>query len=226
MEHFPRRRFLHLAAGAAALPAVSVIARAQTYPSRPITMIVAFAAGGATDVIGRLLAERMRTSLGQPVIIENVSGANGSIGTRRSAFARPDGYTINLGTMAAYVLNAVYYSLPYDVLNDFAPISPVAKDSFFLFGRTKMPTKDLRELITWLTTNPDKASAGIASVALQLVTVFFPERNRDAFCARAISWRRPRNPGPCRPANRPAVWSTGPATIDAGWHHKGLCGDR
>jgi tripartite-type tricarboxylate transporter receptor subunit TctC len=94
-------------------------------------MIVAFAAGGVTDVIGRLLAERMRTSLGQPVIIENVSGANGTIGTRRAALARPDGYTINLGPMAAHVLNAVYYSLPYDVLNDFAPISPVAMDSFF-----------------------------------------------------------------------------------------------
>ena len=93
----PRRRFLRLAAGAAALPAVSRIAWAQVYPSRPITMIVPSPAGSASDTIGRLVAERMRGSLGQPIIIENVSGADGSIGTGRVARARPDGYTIELG---------------------------------------------------------------------------------------------------------------------------------
>src|SRR5271169_5640170 len=100
-----RHRFLHLAAGAAALPAVSRIARAQGYPSRPITMIVPFPPGGGTDVVGRLLAERMRVSLGQPVIIENVGGANGSIGVGRAARARPDGYTIDLGSINTHVLN-------------------------------------------------------------------------------------------------------------------------
>src|SRR5262249_12897077 len=93
----PRRNVLHLAAGAAALPGVSRLARAQAYPSRPITMIVPFAPGGLTDVFGRVLAEGMRTSLGQPVIIENVGGANGSIGTSRVARAAPDGYTIVVG---------------------------------------------------------------------------------------------------------------------------------
>src|SRR5262252_11064067 len=93
----PRRTFLHLAVGAAALPAVSRTARTQAYPSRPITMIVPFAPGGLTDVIGRILAEGMRTLLGQPVIIENVGGANGSIGTGRVARAAPDGYTLVVG---------------------------------------------------------------------------------------------------------------------------------
>src|SRR6516165_10514273 len=93
----PRRRFLHLAAGAAALPAMSRMARAQAYPSRPITMIVPFAPGGGSDVIGRIIAEPMRTSLGQPVIIENVVGAAGSLGTGRVARAAPDGYTVDLG---------------------------------------------------------------------------------------------------------------------------------
>jgi len=90
----PRRRILHLAAGAAALPAISRIAGAQTYPTRPITMIVPFAAGGATDVIARLVADRMRGRIEQPIIIENVGGAEGSIGVGRAARARPDGYTL------------------------------------------------------------------------------------------------------------------------------------
>jgi tripartite-type tricarboxylate transporter receptor subunit TctC len=93
----PRRKFLHLAAGSAALPAVSRIALAQAYPTRPITMIVSAAAGSATDLTGRLVAERMRASLGQPIIIENVGGADGSIGVGRAARARPDGYTIDIG---------------------------------------------------------------------------------------------------------------------------------
>ena len=96
MKPFPRRRFLHLAAGAVALPAVTRDAHAQAYPTRPITMIVAFAAGGPTDVFGRVLAARMRDSLKQPVIIENVSGADERIGVGRAARARPDGYTIEL----------------------------------------------------------------------------------------------------------------------------------
>ena len=89
-----RRKFLRLAAGAVALPAISRVAKAQAYPSRPITVIVPYAAGGATDVLGRVLAERMRGSLGQPIIIENVAGADGNIGTGRAARARPDGYAI------------------------------------------------------------------------------------------------------------------------------------
>src|SRR5580704_14528232 len=118
-----RRKFLHFVGGAVAAPAFSRVAPAQSYPSRPITMIVSNPAGGQTDAIGRVMAERMRGSLGQPIIIENVSGADGSIGTGRAARARPDGYTIKLGLKAEHVLNGAFYALPYDVLNDFAPIS-------------------------------------------------------------------------------------------------------
>ena len=106
----PRRQFLRLAAGAVALPAVSRVATAQTYPTRPITMIVPYGAGSATDVWARVLAEWMGRSLGQPIVIENVTGADGSIGVGRVARARPDGQTIVLGTMATHVLNGAYYS--------------------------------------------------------------------------------------------------------------------
>jgi tripartite-type tricarboxylate transporter receptor subunit TctC len=107
---FPRRKFLHLAAGAAALPAVLRSANAQTYPARPITIVVPLAPGGATDVIARMIADRMRQSLGQPVIIENVTGANGSIGVGRVARAAPDGYTLSIGHWATHVLNGGVYA--------------------------------------------------------------------------------------------------------------------
>ena len=107
----PRRRILSLAAGAAVLPALPRIARAQTYPTRPITMIVPLAAGGGLDATGRVLAERMRRSLGQPVVVENVTGGDGNIATARAARARPDGYTIEIGNPSTHALNGAFYSL-------------------------------------------------------------------------------------------------------------------
>jgi tripartite-type tricarboxylate transporter receptor subunit TctC len=166
----PRRRFLHLAAGAVALPAVSRVAWSQTYPTRPITMIVPFAAGGAGDTNARIVVERMRGPLGQSIIIENVGGADGSIGAGRVARARPDGYTICLGTMDTHVLNAAFYSLPYDVANDFAPISPLVTGSPVLYARKTMPAKNLDELIAWLKANPNKASAGVVALGFRLLT--------------------------------------------------------
>src|SRR5215470_16808522 len=145
-KKLPRRQFLQLAASAAALPAVSPMAKAQTYPTRPITIIVPFAAGGPTDTVARVLAERASGSLGQPIIIENVSGANGSIGTGRAARAKPDGYTIELGAIGTHVLNGALYSLPYDVLKDFEPISPLARFPLVLFARKTIPAKDFNEL--------------------------------------------------------------------------------
>jgi tripartite-type tricarboxylate transporter receptor subunit TctC len=106
-----RRAFLRFAGAAVAAPAFSKVARAQTYPSRPITMIVPLAAGGVTDVVARVLAERMRGPIGQPIIIENVAGADGSIGAGRAARARPDGYTIIIGFLGSHVVNGAYYSL-------------------------------------------------------------------------------------------------------------------
>jgi tripartite-type tricarboxylate transporter receptor subunit TctC len=176
-----RRRFLKFAVGAAALPAVSRVARAQTYPSRPITLIIPIAAGSISDVAGRVVVERMRVSLGQPIIIENVSGADGSIGVGRAARAKPDGYTIDLGFTGSHVLNAAFYSLPYDVLNDFAPISPLAAFSIILFARKTMPAANLNELIAWLKANPDKASAGITTVGFRLLNVFFQNETGTQF---------------------------------------------
>jgi tripartite-type tricarboxylate transporter receptor subunit TctC len=136
-------------------------------------MIVPIAAGGGSDAIARIVAERMRGSLGQPIIIENVGGADGSIGVGRAARARPDGYTIVQGSLDTHVLNGALYSLPYDVLNDFAPISPVATTPLILFARKTMPAKDLKELIAWLKANPNKASMGVTALGLHLVAASF-----------------------------------------------------
>jgi tripartite-type tricarboxylate transporter receptor subunit TctC len=159
-----RRQFLHLAAGATTLPAVSRGANAQAYPSRPITLVVPFAPGGANDVIGRVLAPRMRASLGQTIIIENVAGASGSLGTGRVARAAPDGYTLIVGNVGTHVTNGVVYELRYDVLNDFEPVSLVATQPFLIVAKKAMPADDLKGLIVWLKANPGKASAGTAGV--------------------------------------------------------------
>jgi tripartite-type tricarboxylate transporter receptor subunit TctC len=159
----PRRRFLHLAAGAAALAAISHIAQAQTYPTRPITIIVPFAAGGPTDTIGRLLAERMRPALGQTVLVENATGAGGTIGVARGARAAPDGYTISLGHNGTHVATgATYSNLPYDLLKDFEPLTLICIAPFIIVARKAMPANDLNELIAWLKVNPDKATVGNA----------------------------------------------------------------
>jgi tripartite-type tricarboxylate transporter receptor subunit TctC len=167
---FRRRQFLHLAAGAAAVPAISRIARAQAYPTRPITMIVAFAAGGGTDVIGRIIIERMRASLGQPVVIENVAGASGNIGTGRVARAAPDGYTLSLSNLSGHVLNGAVFTLPYDALRDFEPISLVATNPLLIAARKSMPARDLKEFIAWLKANMEKTSAGTSGIAPDIPT--------------------------------------------------------
>jgi tripartite-type tricarboxylate transporter receptor subunit TctC len=177
----PRRTFLQFAGAAATAPAFSQVARAQTYPTRPITMIVPAAAGGPSDTIARIVAERMRRPLGQPVIVENVSGAEGSIGNARAARARPDGYTIEIGFLSSHVLNGAFYSLQYDVLNDFAPISPVVTTPLILFAGKTLPAKDLNELIAWLMANPNKVSAGIVAVGGRLVAAYFQKETGTHF---------------------------------------------
>jgi len=181
--NLPRRRFLHLALGAAALPAVSTIARAQTYPARPITMIVPFAPGGPTDVIGRIVAEGMRASLGQPVVIENVTGAAGSIGVGRVARAAPDGYTLSIGQWGSHVTNGAIYALPYDLLNDFAPLAWVATGVTLIVSRNTLPAKNLTELIAWLRANPDKASEGTAGAGSpqHIAGVYFQQETGTRF---------------------------------------------
>jgi tripartite-type tricarboxylate transporter receptor subunit TctC len=176
-----RRKFLHLAACAATLPAVSRVAKAQTYPSRPITMIVPAPAGGLTDVVGRVAAERMVKSLGQPVVIENVTGADGSIGVGRAARARPDGYTIDIGNNGTHIFNGVLYSLRYDVLNDFAPIAPLSAISNGFFARQTLPANDLNEVINWLKANPEKASLGAVTASHRLIASFFKKETGTRF---------------------------------------------
>jgi tripartite-type tricarboxylate transporter receptor subunit TctC len=177
----PRRHFLCLAAGAAALPTFSGNATAQEYPSRPITLIVPLAAGGITDVVARVLAERMRGPIGQPIIIENIAGADGSIGAGRAARARPDGYTITIGFLGSHVVNGAYYSLPYDVINDFAPISLLVTLPLVLFARKTMPAQNLNELIGWLKSNPNRASAGVFAAGQRVLTALFRKETETQF---------------------------------------------
>jgi len=143
----------------AALPAT-----AEDYPARPITIVVPFPAGGPTDAVGRIVAERMRTSLGQSMVIENVAGASGSIGIGRVAHAAPDGYTIALGIWSTQVVNAAIYSLSYDVVKDFEPITLLASSPLMIAGKKTLPANDLDELIAWLKANPDNATQGTAGV--------------------------------------------------------------
>jgi tripartite-type tricarboxylate transporter receptor subunit TctC len=173
---FHRRKILHLAAGVAALVAMSHPASAQDYPSRPITLVVPFPPGGSTDVVGRILAERLRPLLGQPVVIENVGGAGGSIGVGRVARATPDGYTIDIGQWDTHV-GSVIYNLNYDLQKDFEPIGLVSINPQLMVGRKNLPADDLKGLVAWMKANPGKltfvnqlASAQISAIQLQQLT--------------------------------------------------------
>jgi len=167
-----RRRVLGVLAG---VPASARMASAQAYPSRPITMIVPYAAGGPTDTIGRAVAERMRAELGQPIVLENVAGAAGSIGVGRVARAAPDGYTINVGNWSAHVVNGAIYNLPYDLRADFAPIALLAQAPQLVLASKKLPADDLAGLIAWMKANPGKATVGTAGVGSppHIAAVFF-----------------------------------------------------
>lgn len=136
----------------------------QAFPVRPITMIVPFAPGGPSDVVGRLIAEPMRAALGQPVIIENVAGAGGSIGMGRVARAAADGHTIGLGAWNTGVVNAALYTLQYDVVNDFEAVALLPATPLFIGAKAAVPAKDLRELIAWLKANQDRVAIGTSGI--------------------------------------------------------------
>jgi tripartite-type tricarboxylate transporter receptor subunit TctC len=142
----------------------SAIAAAQTYPARPITMIVPFPAGGATDTLARYLAEQMRPILGQPIVIENAGGAAGSLGVGRAVRSPADGYTLSIGTSTTHVLTGGLYALPFDLLKDLEPIIQIGSEPLLIVGKKSLPADDLKGLIAWLKANPDKASVGIAGV--------------------------------------------------------------
>jgi tripartite-type tricarboxylate transporter receptor subunit TctC len=165
----PRRQFLHLAAGAAALPAVSRIVRAQTYPVRPITVIVPFAAGGSTDVIARIVGEHISRTLGQQLIIENIAGAGGTTGSIRAMRAKPDGYTIEMGHMGTHAASVAFYpNLAYKPDADFAPIGLVIEQPSLIVARRDFPPNTLKEFVSFAKASSDKlnmAHAGVGSNA-------------------------------------------------------------
>jgi tripartite-type tricarboxylate transporter receptor subunit TctC len=158
-------------------------ASAQTYPTRNINLVVPFAAGGPTDTIARILAEGMRQSLGQTVIVENITGAAGSIGVGRVARAAPDGYTIGIGHWSTHVVNAAVYPLQYDVLNDFEPISLVATNPQLIVSKNAVPAKDLTELIAWIKANGDKVTQGTAGAgsASHIAGIYFQKLTGTTF---------------------------------------------
>jgi tripartite-type tricarboxylate transporter receptor subunit TctC len=157
-------RILHLAIAILFALAAEARAQAPSYPSRPITIVVPFPAGGPVDTLARLLGEPMRSSLGQPVVVENVSGAGGSLGIGRVARAAPDGYTLGLGNWTSSVGSPAIYPVPYDILADFEPVALLAISQLLIVATKGLPADNVRDLIAWLKANPGKASAGTIGV--------------------------------------------------------------
>src|SRR5436305_12555048 len=156
-----------------------VVASAQPYPTRPVTAIVPASAGGPTDTIARIVMQRAQQLLGQTIVIENIGGASGTIGTGRVARADPDGYTIGIGGPNHYVVNASVYTLPYDTLKDFEPISMLSNGPMIIMSRNSLPAKNLTELVAWLKAQGDNVTFGtgglaspphVAGLSLQTVT--------------------------------------------------------
>jgi tripartite-type tricarboxylate transporter receptor subunit TctC len=179
-----RMRELVLGSLAIATPfAFAAAAAAQVYPSHPITIIVPFAAGGPGDTLHRILADRMRASLGQPVIIDNVGGAAGRIGTGRGARAAPDGYTIIGGSAGTHMANGANYTLNYDVLKDFEPVALLAATPQLIVSKKALPASNLDELIAWLKANPDKATQGSSGAGgwSHLAGILFQKRTGTRF---------------------------------------------
>jgi tripartite-type tricarboxylate transporter receptor subunit TctC len=150
---------------AAALFAASVLgAAAETYPSRVITIVVPYPAGGPTDTLARILAERMQVALGQSVIVENIGGAGGSIGVGHVAHATPDGYTLSIGHTQTHVFNSATMNLNYDVVNDFAPISLLADTPIWIVSKKSLPADDVNGFIAWLKAGNGKATMGTVGI--------------------------------------------------------------
>jgi tripartite-type tricarboxylate transporter receptor subunit TctC len=135
---------------------------AQPYPKRPITLIVPYGAGGPLDTLTRIVSERMRVSLGQSMIIENVTGASGTIGVGRAVRAAPDGYTVSVGNWPTHVVNGATFELQYDLLRDFEPVAMLSSNPYIVVARKELPAKDLKELIAYLKANPENVTLGTA----------------------------------------------------------------
>jgi len=174
-----------LAAAAAVAVVLGLIgpAFAEQYPSRPITIIVPFSAGGPTDTLARLLAESMRKTLGQTIVVENITGAGASIGVTRAIQSPPDGYTLSIGNWTSHVGAGAMYPVSWDILKDLEPISLLTATPLLIVGKNDLPAKDGRELIAWLKAHPDKASAATigAGSAAHVCGLYFEQRTGTHF---------------------------------------------
>ena len=176
------RQFLATAVIAAAL-AGTANAQAQSYPSRPITVVVALPAGGAVDALARVLAEHMRGTLGQPIVVENMGGAGGTLSIARVVRSAPDGYTLGMGTLGQYVISGAVYTLPFDMLKDLEPVVLLPNVPYWMVARKNLPPNSLQELVAFLKANPDKISAtstGTASLA-RFCGMFFQQKTGTQF---------------------------------------------
>jgi tripartite-type tricarboxylate transporter receptor subunit TctC len=175
MKHFPRRRFLKLAAGAVTLPAVSRVASAQTYPMRPVRLIAGFPAGGGTDVMARLVGQTLSERLGQPLVIENRPGANSNMGTEAVVRAAPDGYTLLMVGIANAINATSYDKLNFNFIRDITPVAAVSGVPSIMVVHPSFPAKTIPEFIAYARANPgkaDMASEGIGSTGQLLGEMF------------------------------------------------------
>ncbi len=173
----------------AAIALVTLSSYAQPYPIRPITIVVAYPPGGATDVVARIVSDRLQGALGQTVIVENMGGANGSVGAARVARSSPDGYTFIVGNWNNFVANGAVYDLKYDLRTDFTPIALLTETPLLITARNTLKAKNLKEFIAWLKANPDTATEGLAGIGAigQLVGIEFQKETRTHF--RGIPYR-------------------------------------
>jgi tripartite-type tricarboxylate transporter receptor subunit TctC len=154
------------------LSLIVAAAQPQSYPTRPVSIVVPFSAGGPTDTIARIMAERMSRSLGQPVLVENVTGAGGNIGVGRVVRAAPDGYTISIGHIGPHVINGAMYHLAYDLLKDLAPIGMFVTNPQIIVSKTALPTKDLKALIAYVKSTPTSLGTGGAGTPSHIGAVY------------------------------------------------------
>jgi tripartite-type tricarboxylate transporter receptor subunit TctC len=167
----------------AATLACAGAAFAQSYPSRPVTLIVPYPAGGPSDTLARVLADQLKVTLGQPVIIENVTGAGGSIGVGRVARSAPDGYTLSLGHVQTHVINGATLDLLYDVVKDFEPVTLIADTPQWIAARASFPANNLKETVAWMKANPGKATAGTVGVGgpTDIAGIYFQRHTGTTF---------------------------------------------
>src|SRR4051812_14730807 len=157
-------KVLRAAFAVAVILGICSTATAQTYPSKPITIVVPFSAGGPTDTLARIMSERMRRILGQPLLIDNTTGAGGSIGVAKVVRAAPDGYTVSIGHWGTHVVNGAYYSLPYNLLTDLEPVALLASNPQVVISKLSVPARNLKELIAWIGANAGKVLMGTGGV--------------------------------------------------------------